>query len=192
MRRFTLLLIAAAACTPSAARRPADPQGLKGVTLGVSPPADARASPGIGCGQVSQDLALRAHKLLIASFSEAGASATNASTGRWVLTVALREAVMGPENARVRPTDRPIERTQQPDMPPLEQPQASLINSGNGTVEVVLEGTLTREGRVVFDELVTGHAQSAPCIQAIDKVREALVDAVDALRERVTPLLKTR
>jgi hypothetical protein len=188
--RFLAPLLVAAACTPSAARRPVDPQGLRGVTLGVPAPADARPSPGIGCGQVSQDLALRAHKALIASFTDAGANATNASTGRWVLTVALREAVMGPENARPRPTDRPVETTQ-PDMPPLEQPQASLFGSGNGTVQVVLEGTLSRDGRVIFDELVTGHARSAPCIQAIDKVREALGDAVDALRERVTPLLRS-
>ena len=191
MRFAALLLVAAAACTPSAARRPVDPQALKGVTLGIPPPADARASPGIGCGQISQDLALRAHKLLIASFSDAGANATNSSTGAWVLTVALRQAVMGPENAAPRPTDRPIGRVHQPDMPPLEQPQASVVNSGNGTVEVVLEGTLARDGRVVFDEMVDGHAQSAPCVQAIDKVREALGDAVDRLRERLTPILKS-
>lgn len=187
--RFLAPLLVLAACTPSASRRPVDPEALHGVALGLPAPADARSSPGIGCGQVSRDLALRAHKLLISSFSDAGANASNASSGKWVLTVALREAVMGPENARVRPTDRPVETTQ-PDMPPLEQPQASLVNSGNGTVEVVLEGRLARDGRVVFDELVTGNARSAPCIQAIDKVREALADAVDRLRDRVVPLLR--
>jgi hypothetical protein len=189
--RFAVpFLVAAAACTPSAARRPVDPTELKGVTLGIPPPADARRSPGIGCGQISQDLALRAHKLLIASFSDAGANATNASTGKWVLTVALRQAVMGPENAAPRPTDRPIGRMHQPDMPPLEDPQAPLVNSGNGTVDVVLEGTLSRDGQVVFDEMVDGHASSAPCVQVIDKVREALADAVDRLRERVAPVLR--
>ena len=37
---------------------------------------------------------------------------------------------------------------------------------------------------------VTGHARTAPCVQAIDKVREALIDAVDELRDRVLPLLR--
>ena len=182
-------LVLAVACTPSAARRAVDAQALRGVTLGLPPPADARESPGIGCGQVSQDLAQRTHKLLISSFSDAGANATNASTGPWVLTVALREATMGPENERVRRTDKPVERTQ-PDAPPLEQPQQSWFNSGQGNVVVVLDATLARDGAVVWRDTVTGQAHSAPCVQAIDKVREALGDAVDSLRERVIPILR--
>ena len=102
MKPWALLLLAA--CTPAPARRAVDARALRGVTLGIPAPADARTSPGIGCGQVSQDLPLRAHKLLIAAFDDAGASATNASTGPWVLTVALREAGMGPENDRPRRT----------------------------------------------------------------------------------------
>lgn len=176
---------------PSAERRPVDPLALRGVTLGLPAPADARPSPGIGCGQVSQDLSLRAHKLLIASFSDAGANATNSSTGRWVLTVALREATMGPENALPRRTDKPVTTTQ-PDAPPIDQPQQSWFNSGQGHAEVVLEATLSREGTVVWRETITGQARSAPCVQAVDKVREALQDAVDSLRARIIPLLRSR
>jgi hypothetical protein len=189
--RLMLLPLALLACTPAAERRPADPSVLRGVTIGLPAPADARDTPGIGCGQVMQDLPLRAHKALIASFSDAGANATNSSTGPWVLTVALREATMGPENERPRPTDRPLSGgVPQPDQPPPEQPQQSWLNSGQGTVSVVLDATLSRDGNVVWRDTVSGHARSAPCVQAVDKVREALQDAVDALRAKVIPLIR--
>ena len=63
MKPLALLLLVAA-CTPAKTRRTPDPQALRGVKLGVPPPADARPTPGIGCGQVSQDLPLRAHKVV--------------------------------------------------------------------------------------------------------------------------------
>jgi hypothetical protein len=189
--RLWALLVGLAACTPAQERRPVDAQALHGVTLGVPVPADVRDTPGIGCGQLAPNLALRAHKALVASFSDAGANATNASTGRWVLTVALRDATMGPANERARLTDRPLSAgNSQPDQPPLAQPQQPLFNSGQGAVAVVLEATLARDGTVVWRDTVTGHAQSAPCVQAIDKVHEALQDAVDALRARVLPVLR--
>lgn len=188
MRKLLPALLLACA-VPAAQRKAVDPQALRGVTLGIPAPADARPSPGIGCGQVSQDLPLRAHKLLVAAFGEAGANATNASTGKWVLTVALREATMGPENERPRRTDPPV-RQGEADVPPLEQPQLSWFNSGMGNVQVVLDATLARDGAVVWRDTITGHAQSAPCVQAIDKVREALSDAVDEVRARVTPRLR--
>ena len=177
-------------CTPAAERRAVDPAALRGVTLGVPVPADARDTPGIGCGQVVQDLALRAHKLLVSSFSDAGAQVTNASSGPLVLTVALRDATMGPANERARPTDRPLSGgLPQPDVPPLAQPQQSWLNSGQGEVLVVLDATLSRNGDVVWRETVAGHAKSAPCVQAVEKVREAMQDAVDVLRAKMIPLL---
>lgn len=187
--RLGALLLLVAACTPARARRTVDAQALRGVTLGIPAPADARPSPGIGCGQVSQDLVLRAHKLLIASFDDAGANATNASTGPWVLTVALREAGMGPENERPRRTDKPVQQGG-PDAPSIDQPQQSWFNSGMGNVTVVLDATLARDGAVVWRDTLAGHAQSAPCVQAVDKVREALSDAVDALRDRIIPIVR--
>jgi hypothetical protein len=191
MKSFALLLLLAA-CTPARERRPSDPASLSGVTLGLPIPADARPTPGIGCGQVVQDLPLRAHKTLVAAFTDAGAKATNSNTGPWVLEVALRVATLGEENTHERRTDRapPSGTTQSgPDFPPLEQ-QPSLFNSGNGNAVVVLDASLARQGTVVWTATITGHAQSAPCIQAIDKVREALADAVDELRDRVMPMLK--
>ena len=162
---------------------------MRGVTLGVPAPADARPTPGIGCGQVSQDLALRAHKALVAAFSDTGANVTNASNGPLVLTVALREATMGPENERPRRTDKPVQQGG-PDAPAIDQPQQSWFNSGQGNVLVVLDATLSRDGAAVWRDTVTGHAQSAPCVQAVDKVHEALSDAVENLRARVVPLVR--
>jgi hypothetical protein len=192
MKRIILLFLIAA-CAPAHSRRSADPRALRGVKLGVPIPADARPTPGIGCGQISQDLPQRAYKALVASFSDAGAETSNSSRAPWVLTVALREATLGEENTRPRRTDRPPASPVQPvgpDAPPLDQPQASVFNSGNGTAVVVLDATLARSGGTVWTGTVTGHAQSAPCVQAIDKVREALFDAVDELRDRVLPLLR--
>ena len=192
MNRVILLLLIAA-CTPAHTRRTADPRALRGVKLGVPVPADARPTPGIGCGQISQDLPQRAYKALVASFSDAGAETSNSDRAPWVLTVALREATLGEENTRPRRTDRPPASPVQPvdpDAPPLDQPQASLFNSGNGNAVVVLDATLARAGRLVWTGTVTGHAQSAPCVQAIDKVREALFDAIDELRDRVLPLIR--
>jgi hypothetical protein len=186
-------LLLAVACTPAQARHGADPAALKGVTLGLPTPADARPTPGIGCGQIARDLPLRAHKALVAAFSDAGATATNSDTGRWVIKVALRQATMGEENTREHRGDRApanVGTAQRgPDLPPLDQ-QPSLFNSDNGNAVVVLDAHLAREGAVVWTGTITGHAQSAPCIQAIDKVREALDDAIDELRDRVIPLLR--
>lgn len=195
MTRFIPVLLLVSACTPAKTRRPPDPRTLRGVTLGLPVPADARPTPGIGCGQISRDLPLRAHKALVAAFSDAGAQASNSDTGHWVLTVVLREATLGEENTRARRTDRPAASPVQPtgpDAPPLDQPQASIVNSGNGTAVVVLDAALARDGAVTWTDTVTGHARSAPCVQAIDKVREALVDAVDDLRDRVLPVLRRR
>jgi len=71
MKRLIPILLLAA-CTPAQERRAPDPRALHGLTLGLPVPADARPTPGIGCGQISQDLPLRAHKALVAAFSDAG------------------------------------------------------------------------------------------------------------------------
>jgi hypothetical protein len=192
--RIKLLVLVAfvLACTPAKTRRSVNPQALRGVKIGLPVPADARPTPGIGCGQISQDLPLRAHKALVVAFSDAGAVATNSDRAPWVLTVTMREATLGEENTRERRTDRAAANPVVPvgpDVPPIDQPQASLFNSGNGTAVVVLDATLARSGTLVWRDTVTGHAHSAPCVQAVDKVREALADAVDELRDRVRPVL---
>jgi hypothetical protein len=182
MRLFPLLLLLA--CVPGRAQRPVNPRALQGVTLGLPPAADLRKTPGIGCGQISQDLAQRAHKALVSAFSDAGAAPSNSDQAPWMLTVALREAGMGLENAGTRRSDRPVQDMPE-DAPSLNEPRASLFNSGNENAAVVLDATLSRSGAVVWRGTVTGHARSAPCVEAIDKVREAMADAIDELREHV-------
>jgi hypothetical protein len=182
MRCF--LLLGLICCVPGRTQRPVNPRALEKVTIGLPPPADLRTTPGIGCGQLSQDLAARAHKMLVAEFSDAGATATLSDKAPWTLTVALREAGMGLENAGMRRSDKPVQDMPE-DAPSLNEPRASLFNSGNGNAAVVLEGTLARGGSVVWRGTVTGHARSAPCVEAIDKVREAMADAIDELRDHV-------
>src|SRR2546422_7696603 len=192
MKRLVFVLLVVC-CTPAKTRRGVDPQELRGVKLGLPAPADARPTPGIGCGFVEKDPPLQARKALVASFSDAGAEVTNSDRAPWVLTVALREATMGEANTRERRTDRapasPVVPVG-PDAPPIDQPQTSWFNSGNENAVVVLDATLSRSGRTAWTGTVTGHAQSASCVQTMDKVREALFDAADELRDRVRPLLR--
>jgi hypothetical protein len=179
-----LLLLGLVCCVPARAQRPVNPRVLQGVTLGLPPAVDLRKTSGIGCGQISQDLAQRAHKALVAAFSDAGATATNADQAPWTLTVVLREAGMGLENAGVRRSDRPVQDMPE-DAPSLNEPRASFFNSGNENAAVVLDATLSRSGALVWRGTVTGHARSSPCVEAMDKVREAMADAIDELREHV-------
>jgi hypothetical protein len=179
-----LLLLGLVCCAPGRAQRPVNPRALEGVTLGLMPPTDLRQTPGIGCGQISRDLALRAHQALIAAFSDAGATASNSDLAPWTLAIVLREAGMGLENAGTRRSDKPVQDMPE-DAPSLNEPRASLFNSGNENAAVVLDATLARGSAVVWRGTVTGHARSAPCVEAIDKVREALADAIDELREHV-------
>ena len=177
------------ACVPAKAPRTVDPGALKGVKLGVPEPADVRDTPGIGCGEIIQDMASRAHRQAVLAFSDAGATVTNDEVGRWVVKLALREASMGPENTHWRPTDPPV-RQGPPDMPPIDAPQAALINGGNDRALVVIEATLVRDGRVVWRDNVSGHAKSGPCVKAYDKVREAMGDSIEQVREQVIKLVR--
>jgi hypothetical protein len=191
MTRAALLLLAAASCAQARAHRPVDAEALRGVTLGLPVPADARPTPGIGCGQISQDLPLRAHKALAAAFGETGARTTLDEHAPWTLTLALREAAMGLENTYHRRSDKPVIEMPE-DMPSIDEPRASFFNGGNNNASVVVDATLARGGAAVWRATVTGHAESAPCVQAVDKVREALGDAIDEIRDRVVPILRGR
>lgn len=189
---FLLLAsLLAAACVPAQTPHSVDPQALQGITLGVPEPADARDTPGIGCGQIVQDLSQRAHKQAIVAFSNAGATVTNSDGGPWVLKLALREASMGLENVAHRRTDSPV-RQGPPDAPDVNAPQSSLINGGNDHAQVVIDATLVREGEVVWRDTISGNARTAPCIQAYDKVREAMGEAIDVIRDRVIEAVRAR
>ena len=180
MKKLAFLLLCAACASPRP-RQEVRPDALKGVSILMPAPVDQRPSPGVGCGFIAQDLALRTNKALVQAFSDAGATLLARGTADYGLDVTLRDAMMGAENEGRRRTDRPITNPQ-PDAPPLEEPQASLFNSGNDRAQVVLEATLSKGGRVVWAGTITGSARSAPCMRTMEKVREALQDAVETLR----------
>lgn len=182
-------LVVCAACVPPQTPRTVDSHALSGITLGVPEPADARDTPGIGCGIIVQDLSLRAYRLAVVEFSNAGATVSNDERAPWVLKLAIREATMGAENVRPRRTDPPV-RQGQPDLPPIGSPQASLINGGNDNADFTFDATLAHDGQVVWRDTVSGHAKSAPCVQAYDKVREAMREAIDRIREEVVRLAR--
>ena len=186
-----LFLFALLACVPAQSPRTVEADALKDVALSIPEPADARDTPGIGCGIVVNDLSLRAHKQLVVSFSNAGANVNNADRGPWVLKLALREASMGPENVSPRRTDHPF-RPGGPDIPDVNTPQASLFNGGNDHAQVVFDATLVRDGEVVWRDTISGSARTAPCIQAYDKVREAMGEAVERIRDQVILVVRTR
>jgi hypothetical protein len=186
-----LFLFSLLACVPAQTPRSVDADALKDVALSVPEPADLRDTPGIGCGIVVNDLSLRAHKQLVVSFSNAGAAVNNSDRGPWVLKLALREATMGPENVGPRRTDHPF-RQGGPDAPDINTPQASLFNGGNDHAQVVFDATLVRDGEVIWRDTVSGNAQTAPCIQAYDKVREAMGEAVEKIRDQVIKEVRTR
>jgi hypothetical protein len=176
--------LALCACATAPAPRPAvDPAALRGVSLSLPPPTDLRRSIGSGCGQVSSDLPLQTERSLVRAFSDAGARLS--TSAEWTLSVALATATVGAEyqgspNQTARPAGEP-----QPDLPDLLANRGSLFNGDNGRATVALEGTLTRAGRLVWSGNVSGHAESVPCQQVHEKVREALEDAVAALRAQV-------
>jgi hypothetical protein len=186
-----LFFFALLACVPAQTPHTVDAEALKDVALSVPEPADLRDTPGIGCGIVVSDLSLRAHKQLVVSFSNAGAKVDNADRGPWVLKLALREASMGPENVGPRRTDHPF-RQGGPDMPDVNTPQASLFNGGNDHAQVVFDATLVRDGDVVWRDTISGSARTAPCIQAYDKVREAMGEAVERIRDQVIVVVRSR
>lgn len=193
MRRIAagLVLSAVACASAPPPHREARPDALRGVSILVPATVDERPSMGIGCGFVARDLPLRANKGVVEALGEAGATLRSQGPADYTLTVTLRDAVMGAENEGRRRNDRPV-ISQQPDAPPIDQPQASPFNSGNDRAQVVLEAALRRGEELVWAGTVTGSARSAPCVRAMDKVREALGDAVATLRDRVISAAGTR
>src|SRR5207237_759019 len=88
-------LIFACACASPRPPPPVSPTALKGVTLGLPVPQDARPSASAGCGQFAPDMPRRLEKALIAALGEAGA--TIAVRAPWRLAVALTFAGAGAE-----------------------------------------------------------------------------------------------
>ena len=186
MRGPCCLLLLVACATPPRAGRRVSPTALQGVRLALPPPVDLRRSPGAGCGQVAPDVPLQAEKALVEAFGKTGADLTVSGAAPWTLTVSIVTATVGAEyvgtpNASARPPEG-----RKPDAPELSTSGlSSLFTTDNGHATVTLEATLARGGTVAWRGTANGHADSVPCQDVRLKVREALVDAVEELRDAV-------
>ena len=118
---------------------------------------------------------------MVASLGEAGLSF--AQQAPWVLTLSVTFAGTGDEYVG---TQRAPPRFGGAGAGLGFQERSGGVNAGWDDTSLALDATLEREGRLVWQGTVTGHAQSAPCVQTMEKVREALVDAADELRDRVS------
>ena len=70
-------------------------------------------------------------------------------------------------------------------MPPVLSEPRGGVNAGWTDTSVALDATLQHEGSLVWHGTVTGHARSAPCVDAPGKLDEATQSAVIQLRSEV-------
>ncbi len=185
-RRFTAsILLVLAACAAARPVREVSPTALRGVTLGLPPTAGLSASTPDGCGQQVSDLSLQTGKLLVESFSAAGAQPSLSSRAPWTLNVTITDAGMGADYRRSKftPTQWQGEEPGVNQIPPAGTEGG--LNGAMGRATVALDATLLREGQLIWRGTVSGHADSVPCGAVRQKLHEALVDAVSALREQV-------
>jgi len=172
-------------CAAPRPRREVSPSALRGVVLGLPPPAGLTTSTPDGCGQQVRDLALQTNKLLVESFAAAGAQPSLSSRAPWTLNVTITDAGMGEDYRRSK-----LAPTQwQGGDPGINQiPPAGTeggVNGAMGRAKVALEATLLREGQLVWRGTVSGQADSVPCGAVREKLREALDQAIGDLREQV-------
>jgi hypothetical protein len=171
-------------CVGCAAGRP-QPQAishtaLKGVTLSVPTPQDARRSDSIGCGQFAPQLPQAVARAVIASLGETGASF--AQQAPWVLTLSVTFAGTGDEY--VGAPRGPPQFGSTPAGLGFEE-RSGGVNAGWDDTSLALDATLERNGRLVWHGTVTGHARSVPCVAHREKLDEATQDAVGRLRGEV-------
>jgi hypothetical protein len=188
---FGLLLACACAGARSPVSPPVSATALKGVTVGLPVPQDARPSANAGCGQFAPDMPRRLEKALIAALGEAGA--TIALRAPWRLTVALTYAGAGAEyqgslNIPVPEYGTSADQgsNRESGFPPVLAEPRGGVNAGWTDTSVALDATLDREGKLLWHGTVTGHAKAAaPCIEPRAKLDEALGNAVSQLRAEV-------
>ena len=168
-------------CVACAASRPQPPPvsrtALKGVTLAVPTPQDARKLDNIGCGQFAPQLPEAVARAVVASLGETGASF--AQQAPWVLTLSVTFAGTGDEY--VGAPRGPPQFGGAPAGLAFEE-RSGGVNAGWDDTSLALDATLEREGRLVWHGTVTGHAQSVPCVAHREKLDEATQDAVERLR----------
>ena len=177
-------LLFACACAGPRPAPPVSSTALKGVTVGLPVPQDARPSASAGCGQFAPDMPRRLEKALVVALGEAGA--TVAVRAPWRLTVALTFAGAGAEYEGSQRTPVPEFGTNRESIPPVLAEPRGGVNAGWTDTSVALDASLDRDGNLLWHGTVTGHARSAaPCIDARAKLDEALGNAVSQLRAEV-------
>jgi hypothetical protein len=146
---------------------------------------DGRPSDNAGCGQFAPDLPQRVEKALYVAFSNAGADV--ARRGPWMLAVRVLQGGAAAEYAGSQRGQLPIYSGpgRDSDYPPVLAEPRGGVNAGWDDTSVSLDAELSREGRLVWHGTASGHAHSAPCVQPREKLAEALVQAIDDLRDRV-------
>ncbi|MFL5313361.1 MAG: hypothetical protein ACJ79H_23245 [Myxococcales bacterium] len=175
MRALVLALLCAG-CVSTPQPTPVSPTALKGVTLSLPTPQDARRSDSIGCGQFAPQLPQALARAVVASLGEAGLAF--AQRAPWVLTLSVTFAGTGDEYVGA-----------QRGPPQFGSAPAGLAfedrggtNAGWDDTSLALDATLEREGKLVWHGTVTGHARSVPCVAHREKLDEATQDAVGRLR----------
>src|SRR5215467_4497318 len=173
-----LLCLACSTAPPKPA--PVSPTALKGVTLSVAAPQDARKSDNIGCGQFAPELPQTVEKAVIASLGEAGVAFDQKAP--WVLSLLVIFAGTGDEyvGAQVMPPNFRIVPAG-----PAFQDRNGGTNAGWDDTSVALDGTLQREGKLIWHGIITGHAKSVPCVDHREKLDQAAQDAIGKLRVEV-------
>lgn len=180
MRAFSIGLLCAACAGAKPQPAPVSPTALKGVTLSVATLLDARNSDNIGCGQFAPELPQTVEKAVIASLGEAGV--TFAQKAPWMLSLSVIFAGTGDEYVgaqRGPPNFRPAPAGL------TFQERNGGTNAGWDDTSLSLDGTLQREGKLVWHGTITGHAKSVPCVGHREKLEEATQDAIGKLRTEV-------
>jgi len=171
-------------CVGCAAARP-QPQpvsrtALKGVTLAVPTPQDARKSDSIGCGQFAPQLPQAVARAVVASLGETGASF--AQQAPWVLTLSVTFAGTGDEYVGAPRTAPQFGQFAGAPAGLAFEDRGGGVNAGWDDTSLALDATLQRGGKLVWHGTVTGHARSVPCVAHREKLDEATQDAVGRLR----------
>jgi hypothetical protein len=179
MRAF-LPCLCLAACASAPRPVPVSHTALKGVTLSLPTPQDARKSESIGCGQFAPQLPQSVNRAVIASLGEAGL--TFAQQAPWVLTLSVTFAGTGDEFVGAQRGPPQFGQFAGAPAGLAFEERSGGVNAGWDDTSLALDATLEREGKLVWHGTVTGHAKSVPCVEHREKLDEATQDAVARLR----------
>ena len=175
--RASFFALVCTACVSAPQPTPVSPTALKGVTLSLPTPQDARRSDNIGCGQFAPQLPQAVGRAVVASLGETGLSF--AQQAPWVLSLSVTFAGTGDEYVGAQ--RGPPQFGSAPAGLAFEE-RSGGMNAGWDDTSLALDATLERHGNLVWHGTVTGHASSVPCVAHREKLDEATRDAVGRLR----------